>query len=391
MLMVTDLLQVALGRRVGASVRDQAPQRFGGAAAPVVVWNVCLHCNQRCPHCYIAAGTRPAPGDLGPAEAMHLLEKLAAGGVRVVIFSGGEPLLRPDLPDLVTRAGGLGMLAQLSSNGTLIDQAMADRLCAGGLRYVGVSIDGLADVNDAYRGMEGGFERAAQGLRCARAAGMRTGLRMTLTRRNLHQVDDLLAVATSLPVDRFYLSHLVYAGRGKGMAGEDLTPAETRTSLERLFVTAEDVLQRKVPLSIVTGANDSDGVCLLLWVRRRHGEAAACAVEELLAARGGNSAGEGIISIDPDGCVHPDPFWRTVTLGDLTRDSLADVLAHPLLAQLQRRETLLQGRCGTCAWKSICRGAHRARAEAATGSIWGSDPACVLNDREIGCLAGSAS
>lgn len=393
MLMVTDLLQVALGRRAPAELRARSSGRFdpGHESPLVVVWNVCRTCNERCPHCYIAAGTAPAPNDLDTPESLRLLERLAQGGVRVVIFSGGEPLMHPDLVELVHACTRLGMAPQLSSNGTLLDAALADRLKAAGLRYVGISLDGLAALNDSYRGLVGGFDKAIHGLRAARSAGMRTGLRMTLTRRNLDQIDDLLDLAIALPIDRFYISHLVYAGRGRRMQPEDLTPVETRAAELALFARAEDIVQRAIPISIVTGANDSDGVLLLQWIRERHGERAADGVRRLLDARGGNSAGEGVLSIDPGGLVHPDPFWRTITLGDLRRDSLQTVLEHPLLADLRRREQLLEGRCGVCRWKSLCRGGHRARAEATTGSIWGADPACVMTDAEIGITPEAAT
>ncbi len=382
MLMVTELLQLARGMRSEPAVRRGSPGRFGDRHPPIVVWNVCRQCNQRCPHCYLAAGSVASPDDLDPTEAIRLLQGLAAAGIRVIIFSGGEPLLRPDLLTLVRCARDLGMTCHLSSNGTLLEAGMAASLREAGVSYVGISVDGMSGWNDQYRGMDGGFDLACRGLRNARAAGMRTGLRMTLTRRNSEQLADLHGFARALPVDRFYVSHLVYSGRGRRMATDDLTPADSRAALLRLFELADRLVTEGDPMATVTGANDSDGVLLRLWVQERFGDVAGDAVERLLAARGGNRAGEGILAIDPRGRVHPDPLWRTVVLGDLRRQPLDQVLLHPLLESLRHRETLLGGRCASCPWVTLCRGAHRARAEAITGSWWGEDPACVLTDAE---------
>lgn len=396
MLLVSDMLEVArnTGPRAGArgvadagtGIAERTPQRFGAvsANAPVVVWNVCRHCNMSCPHCYAAAAHRPSADDLGSEEALALLDDMAACGVRVVIFSGGEPMLRPDLIELISHASRIGIAPQLSTNGVFVDEAAAQRLVHAGVAYVGISIDGLPEWNDAYRGLEGGFAAALSGLRNAKAAGMRTGLRMTLTQRNASQCDEMLEVALRAQVDRFYVSHLLYSGRGRRMAAEDLTRAQSRAVLEKLFEAAEALLERAATTRIVTGSNDSDGPLLLRWISARYGESAAAPVRTLLEARGGNSAGERILNIDHKGLVHPDQFWRSETLGDVRKDSFAEILAHPMRERLAARAQHLTGRCGACSWIALCRGSHRERALAYSGELWGPDPACVLEDDEIG-------
>jgi radical SAM protein with 4Fe4S-binding SPASM domain len=383
---VSDLLEVARDRVSRRDAGARTPQRFApsGWHAPVVVWNVCLHCNMTCPHCYAAAATRPSPKDLSHDDALRVLEEMAACGVRVVIFSGGEPLLRPDLFELLARATQLGIAPQLSSNGSLIDANAAERLASVGVRYVGVSIDGVRAFNDSYRGLDGGYESAVSGLRAARAAGLRTGLRMTLTRGNADQVDAVRTLAEELGVSRFYVSHLVYSGRGFRLREEDLSRAEVRTLLLEIFEAADALLDRDAGLRIVTGSNDSDGVLLLGWIRERYGETAAVPVEALLRERGGNSAGEKILNIDHQGRVHPDQFWRSAVLGDLRSQSFASVLDHPLREQLRHRVERLEGRCGACSWVELCRGSHRERSLAVHGGTWGPDPACVMEDSEIG-------
>ncbi|MDH5752592.1 MAG: radical SAM protein, partial [Deltaproteobacteria bacterium] len=237
--------------------------------------------------------------------------------------------------------------------------------------------------NDEYRGFSGGFEKALQGLKNAKGAGMKTGLRLTLTRRNAQEVGAMAELTAGQGIDRFYLSHLVYSGRGKHLTGEDLPPEETRMQLLELFLLAERMLEQGQPLRIVTGANDSGGPLLLRWIGERYGQEAGGKIHTLLKRRGGNSAGERLLAITHRGDVHPDQFWRKDTLGNVRRESLAEILAHPLLAMLRERDRHITGRCSGCAYLEICRGSHRERALAATGDVWSSDPACVMRDSEI--------
>jgi radical SAM protein with 4Fe4S-binding SPASM domain len=386
MLPVTDLIEVALGRSEIGDLSARAPRRFEAVTrdTPVVIWNICMHCNMHCPHCYAAAVAEPSPTDLTHEEGIDLLDQLADAGVRVVIFSGGEPLLRADVFELIAHAKQRGISPQLSTNGVLIDEDVAKQLADTGIAYVGISIDGVESFNDTYRGLSGGFDAALRGLRNAKAAGMKTGLRMTLSKRNFDQLESMVDVARDVQVNRFYVSHLVYSGRGYKVAHEDLDREQQRATLSWLFEKAESLLDVDPEFKIVTGSNDSDGVYLLHWIRERHGEAAGARVRELLLQRGGNSAGERILNIDPRGRVHPDQFWRAAVLGDVRQQSFTTILAHPLRDQLSRRLEYLTGRCGTCSERELCRGSHRERALAFHRDPWASDPACVMEDAEIG-------
>ena len=389
MLPVSQLLGAALGSEGPGAAARRAPDRFGQVRAPVVVvWNTCPHCNQRCPHCYAAAVARPTPDTLDTAAGKALLRKLAEGGVRQLILSGGEPLLRDDLEELAAHARHLGLRVHLSSNGTRLSDERARALAEAGVEYAGVSLDGLAAFNDRWRGSHRGFERAVRGLRAAQAAGMRTGVRITVTRHNAGQVMDLLEHVARLGVNRFYVSHLLPSGRAGQLDEVAQTVEERRALLHTLFAWAHAALERGVSTQLVTGGNDADGPLLLRWVEARFGERPAERLRTLLRMRGGNSAGERILCVDHTGRVFPDQFWRSAQVGDLRRQSLAEVLAHPLLAELRTRERRLQGRCGLCRYVALCRGSHRERAEAAHGARWAPDPACSLLDEEIGLPTG---
>lgn len=390
MLMLSDMIDVARGVASEEAARARSPRRFSGGRAPVVVWNVCRHCNMTCPHCYVAAGARRSPGDLSTEDALAVIDDLAASGVSTVIVSGGEPLLRDDLFTLLERMKAVGIGAQLSTNGVLVDARTAERLARVGVGYVGVSIDGPRELNDGYRGLEGGFDAALAGLRHARDAGMRTGVRITLTRRNVDVVEDVAEVAAEVGAGRFYVSHLVYAGRGLRMVKDDLDPAASRRAMLALFTMAARWLDGRRPMRFVTGSNDSDGPLLLAWLAERWGDAARERVELLLRARGGNSAGEKVLCIDHRGRVHPDQFWQDAVLGTVPRERFADVLAHPMRRELEGREERLEGRCGACRFRALCRGSHRERAVATTGNPWAPDPACVMKDAEIGWTGGAS-
>ncbi len=386
MLMVSDLLRAARDPKAIAELERRSPDRYASPerGVPVVVWNVVGHCNLSCPHCYASAAKRPSPRDLSPAEGLALLDELARAGTKVVIFSGGEPLLREDLFDLIAHAKGLGLVPQLSSNGVFIDDAVAARLKHAGVQYVGISIDGMRDFNDRYRGLPGGFSRATAGIVASKRAGIKTGLRITLSKINRAELDPLLDHASEIGVDRFYVSHLLYSGRAFRMGEDDLSPAESRAALSQLFERALRQLQAAKGPDIVTGGNDSDGPALLLFVEQRFGRAAAARLERLLVLRGGNSAGEKILNVDHLGRVHPDQFWQAATLGDVREQSFAEILAHPLRAELAERTRHLKGRCGSCRFLALCRGSHRERALVQHGDAWAPDPACLMTDAEIG-------
>ncbi|MBI2567199.1 MAG: radical SAM protein [Candidatus Schekmanbacteria bacterium] len=392
MLMVSDLVDVAknAGRGaadVGASARLRFDRRRGTGVA-VVVWNVCRHCNMSCPHCYAAATAAPSPKDLTTAEALALTEQLAEVGADTLILSGGEPLLRADLFAIASRARALGLTLCLSSNGVLIDAEVAGKLADVGFSYVGISIDGVPAFNDAYRGLAAATDRALAGLRLARAAGLRTGVRMTITRRNVKQLPDVLAMACADRADRFYVSHLVYAGRGHAMAAEDLTRVEARESLRELFARAAVLAAEGSPTRVVTGSNDSDGVLLLGWLAARFPPEGVSAVRELLERRGGNSAGEKLLAIDHQGHVLPDQFWHRGVLGSVRQEPLAHILEHPFREELRTREARLGGRCAACSHVGLCRGSHRERALAHFGDVWAEDPACLLLAEELGAGSG---
>jgi radical SAM protein with 4Fe4S-binding SPASM domain len=372
--------------RVAAGTGEGRGDRFAAAKRPVVVWNVTRRCNLHCAHCYAAARTRPSPDELESEVAHALIRELGRCRVPALILSGGDPLLRPDLPDLVRAASQQGIHVAVSTNGTLIDAPVARSLRAAGAGYVGVSVDGIGALHDRFRGLRGAFERALRGLRHCRDAGLAVGLRLTLSRPTLPHLERVLDLMEEEGVPRGYVSHLVYVGRAGRLAPSALTKRETRTAVDAILDRAEALAASGSPLSLVTGNSDADGVHLYLRVRARRPRQAPL-VHELLRRRGGNSAGVAIASIDDRGEVHPDQFWPHHSLGNVRTRRFGDIWAdpgEPLLARLRDRRAHVRGRCARCPFFALCGGGSRVRAEALTGDLWGSDPACYLTDAELG-------
>lgn len=362
------------------------PPVVARARGPVVIWNLTRRCNLACKHCYATSADVPFPGELARDEILAVLDDLHAYGVRVLILSGGEPLLHPDLFAISRRARELGFYVGLSTNGTRIDARNIERIAEVGYDYVGISLDGMRATHDRFRRQAGAFDAALRGIRLCRDAGLKVGLRFTLTRDNAHELPELLTLMDDEGIDKFYLSHLNYAGRGNRNRRDDAHHRRTREAMERLFETVLQDIAEGRRREFVTGNNDADGPFLLEWVRARMPERAD-RLEALLRRWGGNASGVSIANIDNLGEVHPDTMWWDYSLGNV-RDrpfsAIWEDTRDPLLAGLRRRPRPVKGRCAHCRYLALCGGNSRTRAWQLTGDPWAEDPGCYLDDEEIG-------
>lgn len=369
---------------------DPTPVRARrGPVKPVVIWNLTRRCNLRCRHCYTSSADVAFPGELTHEHAMGVLEDLGDFGIPALILSGGEPLARRDVFEIAERARQMKMYLALSTNGTAIVGATADRVAEIGFDYVGISLDGIGETNDWFRGKVGAFDEALAGVRACKERNIKVGLRFTITEDNAHQLSEMLALADAEGVDKFYLSHLVYAGRGDKHRGEDVGWSRTRHAMELLIDRAWIAAAEGMPLEIVTGNNDADAVYFLRWAERLFPAERVAHLRAHLEAWGGNSSGLGVANIDPQGKVHPDTYWSDYTIGSVKEQRFSELWTgdDPMLAQLRRRPRPLKGRCGACAYQSVCGGNTRIRALQLTGDPWAEDPACYMSDAEIGVKA----
>jgi Fe-coproporphyrin III synthase len=342
-------------------------------------------CNLRCIHCYAGSQDRIYPDELTTEEAKTMIADLAAFGAPVILFSGGEPVMRADLPELAQFAVDRGMRAVISTNGTLITEEKARVFREIGLSYIGVSLDGTEATHDRFRGTAGAFTAAMKGLRICRDMGIKVGVRFTINRHNVAEVPAIFDLLEAENVPRCCFYHLVYSGRGSKLIEEDLSHAETRALLDLILDRTRELFSRGIGKEILTVDNHADGPYIYLRLLREDPKRAA-EVLELLQMNEGNSSGHGIGCISWDGEVHPDQFWRQVSFGNVRKRPFSAIwtdLSNPLLAKMRDKGRHVQGRCETCRWLSVCGGNFRARAEAVTGEIWSPDPACYLSDAEI--------
>jgi len=359
--------------------------QFSADKRPVVVWNATRRCNLKCVHCYAHAKNRSFDNELTTQEGKILIDDLASFGVPVLLFSGGEPMVRKDLPELAAYAVGKGMRAVISTNGTMIAPETARVLKEIGLSYVGISLDGMEEINDRFRGVKGAFDAALEGIKNCQAAGIKVGLRFTINRFNVNEIPHIFYLLERMNIPRVCFYHLVYAGRGSKLVKEDLSHAETRSVVDLIMDRTRELHEKGISKEVLTVDNHADGPYLYMRLRKENPQRAT-EVLELLKMNEGNNSGRGIGCISWDGEVHADQFWRHYSFGNIRKRPFSEIwtdTSNQLMKQLKEKKNHVKGRCATCRWLDVCGGNFRVRAEAVIGDVWAPDPACYLTDEEI--------
>jgi len=351
--------------------------QFAQDKKPVVVWNMTQRCNLKCVHCYAHAVEPSAHKDpISTEQAKAMIDDLAQFGAPVILFSGGEPLVREDLVELANYATSKGMRAVISTNGTLITKAKAKELKDVGLSYVGISLDGAETVHDQFRGVTGSYRQALKGVENCQAEGLKVGLRFTINKRNAAEIPHLFDLIEAMNVPRICFYHLVYSGRGSELIKEDLDHAETRAVVDLVMDRTRDLHDRGMPKEVLTVDNHADGPYVYFRLLKEDPRRAA-EVLELLKMNEGNSTGRGIGCISWDGSVHADQFMRHHTFGNVLERPFSEIWVDEkieLLHKLKDKRPHVKGRCATCRFLNICGGNFRARAEAYFDDFWAHDP-----------------
>ncbi|MBN7771943.1 putative heme d1 biosynthesis radical SAM protein NirJ1 [Clostridium aminobutyricum] len=350
---------------------------------PVVVWNCTRTCNLKCKHCYSNSDSRIYSGELTTQEAKRMIDNFGKFHVPVLLLSGGEPLMREDLMELIRYSQQYHIRTTISTNGTLIDKEVANNLKKNNVGYVGISIDGIGQQHDTFRGSQGSFEMAVRGIRNCLDVGQKVGLRFTISRDTVDQLEDIFHFISQEKIPRVCFYHLVYSGRGNTLMNGDISHEETRHVMDLIMRKAKELGSQT---EILTVDNHADAVYMALKMKERDPKQAE-RILELLRMNGGNRSGIAIGSVDYQGYVHPDQFTPQHVLGNVREkdfDKIWTDTSNPIMVGLKDRKQLLKGRCGYCNWKEVCNGNFRSRAEAVTGDFWASDPACYLTNAEIG-------
>ena len=390
MIIVTKLLFAT--EYFGDSLRytDNAHKARNGVRegmGPVVVWNSTRTCNLKCRHCYMSSDAKKYQNELTTAEAKQFIDDLADFNVPVLLFSGGEPLIRPDFFELADYAAKKGVRPTLSTNGTLITPEVARKIKDIGVGYVGISLDGLREVNDKFRGKAGAFEAAMNGIKNCVAVDQRVGLRFTINHHNIQELENIFDFIEEENINRVCFYHLVYSGRGNQMMDEDVTAEESRRAMDIIIRRTRDFEERGLKKEILTVDNHCDGVYMYLKALQEGKDELAQQIKKYIAMNGGNRSGMAFAEVDPLGYVHPDQFTQHHTFGNVRERKFGDIwqdTTNPIMAGLKDRKPLLKGRCSKCKFLDNCNGNFRTRAEARTGDFWESDPSCYLTDEEIG-------
>ncbi|MFA7368196.1 MAG: radical SAM protein [Kiritimatiellales bacterium] len=373
----SDELRYGLNRRAAAERR------------PIVVWNCTQCCNLECAHCYARSDAATCPDELTTAQAKQMIDDLADFGCPVLLFSGGEPLVRKDVPELAEYARYKGLRAVISTNGTLIDRTLADRLQKIGLSYVGISIDGTEATHDRFRCKKGAYQAALRGIRFCRDAGLKVGLRFTMVKDNIADIPAVFDLMETEQIPRICFCPLVNTGRGEELDKDDGTPPHeaARAALELIVRRTAELHAKGQKVEVLTVDNHADGPWLLRKMRAEN-HLGAERVYNLIKLNGGAASGTGvgISCVSWNGDVYPDQFWRSKKLGNVLETPFSKIWTDPdneFLQKLKEKEKYVTGRCAVCQYLELCGGNFRARAEASTGDLWAPDPACYLTDEEI--------
>ncbi|MBT8331407.1 MAG: 12,18-didecarboxysiroheme deacetylase, partial [Deltaproteobacteria bacterium] len=320
--------------------------QFSKDKRPVVVWNATQRCNLKCVHCYAHAKALANANELSTREGKKLIDDLAGYGAPVMLFSGGEPLVRKDLPDLAEYAVDKGMRAVISTNGTLISAKLARTLKRIGLSYVGISLDGMQDINDRFRGVSGAFQSAMEGIKNCQDAGIKVGLRFTINKFNVDEIPHIFDLLEKMDIPRVCFYHLVYAGRGSNLVEEDLSHAETRKAVDLIIDRTRQLHEKGKPKEVLTVDNHADGPYLYLRLLEEDPKRAR-EVLALLKMNEGNNSGRGIGCVSWDGEVHSDQFWRHYSFGNVTDRPFSEIwsdTSEELMGKLKDKKKHVTGR-----------------------------------------------
>ena len=357
---------------------------------PVVIWNLIRRCNLRCKHCYSTSLDMDFNDELSTEQVKATIDDLKVAHVPVLIFSGGEPLLRPDIYEITAYAKAKGFYVALSTNGTLINEDNIAQIKAADYQYVGISIDGLEDFHDEFRRQEGCFKESMNAIDLCKAAGIKIGMRLCLTRDNFEDLPKVLDLMEEKKVDKFYLSHLNYSGRGKRSAENDAMFKMTKDAMIMLYERAWSHITQGIETDFVTGNNDADGAFMLQWAEHKFADQFPERIANLkqrLINWGVNASGVNVANIDNTGTIHPDTYWWGHPIGNVKTEKFSDVWKNtqdPLMLGFRQQPRPVKGRCSACKYLAICGGNTRTRAFAQTGDVWAEDPGCYLTDAEIG-------
>lgn len=308
----------------------------------VLSYNVTRECNMKCSHCYINATDKKLEDELTTQEAKALIDQIHQVSSPLLILSGGEPLLRPDIFELIEYGSKKGLKMGLGSNGYLIDDSVAKKLKDAGIATVSISLDSnIPAQHDEFRGVTGAWEKAVNACKVLRKNGVLVQVNTTLTHDNYNQIDDIMTLAESIGVENFHLFFLVPTGRGVKLT--DISPQKYEEMITKTFAKVHKHRLNVRPSCAPQFMRIAQGMGLDMrqWIR-------------------GCIAGLHYCRIYANGEVTPCPYLP-IKLGNIKEKSFKEIWTNAEIFKALRSPDSLKGKCGVCEYKTICGGC-RARA-----------------------------
>ncbi len=347
----------------------------------IIIWNFTNRCNLACKHCYSYADANEKDF-LSTEFILDSIGELKKAGVKFVIFSGGEPLIRKDIFEIASKMREEGIITYLSTNGLYIDEKNVDQIIKL-FNYVGISIDGIESVHDNFRGLEGAYQKSLDAIALIQKHGGNAGIRFTLTNETKESFYSIFELAERIGVNKIYISHLVYSGRGLDNLKMDISKQERREYVEFIIDKAFEYIKDGRDIDIVTGNMEMDAILFLNKFTKMYPELKD-EMKKRLLNWGGNSAGRKLGNIDWMGRVKPDPFFPFF-IGDMTKEPFSKIWLNKdnkMLTKLREHPRDISGICHTCKVLDICNGGSRSRAYAVHDDLWAEDPSCYLSESE---------
>jgi len=340
-----------------------------GPSLRLVAWEITRNCNLSCVHCRASATMGPYEGELDTETGLRLLDQIKAVGDPIIILTGGEPLLRPDIFEIARYGTDLGLRMVMAPNGTLITEETADKMAEAGIKRISISLDGATrEVHDRFRGVEGAFDGALNGVEMAKKAGIEFQINTTITKSNLDQITSIQNLAVELGAVAHHIFLLVPTGRGKYIVDTEINALEYEDTLNWFYDQRE-----KTPLQL-------KATCAPHYYRilrqnaKRDGKKVTFETHGLDAVTRGCLGGIGFCFISHTGIVQPCGFLD-LNCGDVTQQPFQEIWNDAEIFRNLRNFDDLKGKCGICEYRKVCGGC-RARAYEATGDYMAEEPLC---------------
>lgn len=360
---------------------------FVSGAPFLVVWDITYACNLRCKHCYATAG-KPLSDELTTEEAKEVIDKLDKAGVPIIAFSGGEPLVRPDILELTRYAADKGTYVAVASNGTLITKEKAEEMKKAGIQFVQISLDGAdAETHNSFRGVPGAFEKTIEGIKNCVKEGFFVNIATTATHYNYKEIPEIIDLCEKLGVNWFMAYNFVPTGRGKSIKKTDLTPEEREELLEMLWgklktskVNVLTTAPQFARVALEKELGDQKIIPTHFYTLDLKGKLA-----DLAEFIGGCGCGRFYCAIRPNGNIDPCVFFP-LTIGNIKNDDFEEIWDKNKVFTELRNKDILDPNCGNCDYRYYCGGC-RARAYGYFGDYLAPDPGCINNKKAYQKLA----